>query len=578
LDSNSLSIHRHLTILKHFPKTMAAEHEATLRVEQAAIELGWDVSILEVDNDLDPDQIRDLEAKHGLVLDLHFQFPKFLKGNSIGALWTPVQFMSDWGLAEKWANQLSHDLICVTGEGSVVEIMRLYRASDHSFPILNHTLPGSWLIPSNAQSGDGAIRAFYAGIGWDRFNNRPGRHQKIFKHLDTLDVLDLYGPSNIQGLKPWAEFKSYRGSIPFDGRSILETANKSGAMLVWSSPHHVTANIMSNRLFEALAARCVVIGDEHPVIREVLGDSAFYVNMTKTEENIADQVLEIVTFLSTNPEVVKELTDKGAEVFLRDFDLTQQLKSVFASSRPKSIVENAVAIIFGENQNMDLKDQLLSFGVEESIEVAYVPRSIEEVIRTVSGLTDQDAIILTSDVELMDNFATRINVLKKTMEDQNAGIGVLTFIATFRNGRFAPTIIEKSGSSIIPLLGLLIKRNSNALMIETAPIDPIVSLRVPKWELVKLVELPVDALKILKRSLAPSEPTELGTMGVRNQVQVEVNKLAQNSSQLVVDMLISSGRTARRRMLLSLLATIPGSKPFRKILRPVANYFIRHSE
>jgi hypothetical protein len=557
---------------------MAAEHEVTFRFEQAAIELGWNVSTLEVHGDLDPKEFRDLENSRGLVLDLHFQFPKFLKANSIGVLWTPVEFMSEWGLANVWANQVSHDLVCVTGETTAARLLRLYRPSDQSYPVLNHTLPGSWLVPPRKDLRGETIRAFYAGIGWDKFNNRPGRHQKIFKHLDALDVLDLYGPENIQGLKPWKEFKSYRGSIPFDGKSILKIANDSGAMLVWSSRPHIKANIMSNRLFEALAARCVVIGDEHPFIREVLGGSAFYVDMTKNEEHIADQVLEIVTFLNTDPDAVKLATDKGAEIFLRDFDLTQQLKEVFVLPRPKRVTGKMVAIIFGAEEDAKLKQQLSTFGILESTYVLNTPRSIEEVVRLVSTLTNMDAIILTSNVDLMDNFAERIDILNQMMESQKVGIGCLTAIATFRNRQFAPTIIEKTGDTVIPLAGLLIKVQSNSLMVESAPIDPVVSFRVPEWELVKTVDLSADVLRILEGALAPDAPAKLITMGVRNQVQFEMNKLAQNSSQMIIDMLISSGRTARRRMLLSLLATLPGVKPFRKVLRPIAYYFIRHSE
>ena len=250
-----------------------------------------------------------------------------------------------------------------------------------------------------------------------------------------------------------------------------------------------------------------------------------------------------------------------------------------------------VAIVFGGKKSSDLQHQLSKFGITETIEVPDVPSTIEEVIRISARSTTKDAVFLSSEVELMDNFAERLAVLNKLMNGQNAGIGSLTGIVMFsseQSEQFAPTIVEKLGISAIPLQGLVIKRESRPLMIETAPIDPVVSFRVPNWESIKYAHLSLGPLEILERALVPNKIRESYTMGVRSQVQFEINKLSQNlgqqnlgqqnSSQTVVELLTSAGHASRRIVLFSLLATIPGLKPFRNLLRPIAKFFIRHSE
>ena len=82
-----------LLILKHFYKLKAAEHELVIRLSDAASEIGWDVSVLNIDTTTRSKEILIAEKNVDLVLDIHYEYPKFMLPNSVGAFWTPTSFM-----------------------------------------------------------------------------------------------------------------------------------------------------------------------------------------------------------------------------------------------------------------------------------------------------------------------------------------------------------------------------------------------------------------------------------------------------------------------------------------------------
>ncbi len=557
-------------LLKHFPYTQAAEHEVLPRLNASLMELGFTTHILELDEHLSEQQIMECEKDCLAVIDLHFQYPKFLDLTSFGMLWSPVSFMNDWGLGKSWSNQMSHDFLLVTGESETKEIAARYRTDDLDLLIVNHSVPGSWLVKPKDEYKNSKIRAFYAGIGWDRFNNRPGRHQEIFAYLDDKNMLDIYGPENIQGLKPWKGFSSYRGVIPFDGRSILDAASNAGAMLVFSSEAHKKANIMSNRFFEALASRCVVIGDDHSFIREVMGDKAFYLDLSKSPELIAQDLRSILEYLTENPHIVKELTDFGADLLLRNFDLTKQLESAIASFYPtKSDLSEYSAVVIGE-LNVDLQEQLENLGIYQVTFLANSPKDLPSLLALTKNVSDKNLVILTSDVTLMSNFSERLGVAYSSNPSKETTISILSGVCLKSKGQFEPRVIAKGTGigqfkDMSSINGIILSPNAKISDWEKAEIDPVVCFRISEIAEKNHLQTGTDSSDILKRAIST---------GSKQQISVAVNneslKHLTINEDSVLSLIVLSGKANRLRILFSLISAIPGIGVFKKMFRSFA--------
>ena len=264
-----------LIILKHFYTLKAAEHEIVERIAQSTRDLGWEPRIVNVDSNFDLRDLTKIEKDADFVLDIHYEFPKFLKPNSIGAMWTPTSFMKDWDFPYVWENQLTHDKLVHTQSDLTIALLEQYRPAEE-FGILNHSLPSSWLPWVSTGPRNELPRAFYAGINWSKLSGRPGRHHEFFKYLDKKDLLDLYGPKKVSHVIPWKGFDSYRGEIPFDGKSLLLKARESGISLVLSAQQHLNEGMISSRLFEGLFAGNAIISDRNPFIEKHLGQDSYY--------------------------------------------------------------------------------------------------------------------------------------------------------------------------------------------------------------------------------------------------------------------------------------------------------------
>lgn len=271
--------------------------------------------------------IKRIEKDIDAVLDIHYEYPKFLSAKSIGAFWTPTSFMKDWDLAYVWENQLSHDYLVHTDSPKILKLLQGFRPEEE-FGILNHSLPGSWVGWINVAERNQVPHAFYAGINWNKLSGRKGRHHEMFTLLDSADVLNVYGPREIAHVIPWKGFQSYRGEIPFDGKSILQKARESGVSLVLSAEQHLSEGIISSRFFEGLAAGNSIISDGHPFIRKYLGKNGFYLNLERGDKFAADQLLEYMQELRQNPKLLAKQQEFSQNLFTEKFDLTKQLKKI----------------------------------------------------------------------------------------------------------------------------------------------------------------------------------------------------------------------------------------------------------
>ncbi len=311
-------------IVRYWPEQNVAEHENLVRFRQACANIGYDLIELTHDG-FRLDNGNALRAGDcELVINLHFAAPKCYDAPSLAPLWNPVQFYSAFGLVSSLANQFSHEYYASTGSPGMVRLLEKIRP-DYAGPDLrlNHGVPGP-MVPAPLRT---SFKFFYVGINWERVNGQPGRHDALLRGLDEASALSVYGPEQLaNGVVPWEGFAGYSGSLPFDGVSVIDAARAAGVCLVLSSRAHVRDGIMSNRLFEGIAAGCVLVSDHHPFVKDTFGSLAHYIPAGQPVDETVAELLELRDKLEANPEESRARAAECQRIVADEFLLDRQLK------------------------------------------------------------------------------------------------------------------------------------------------------------------------------------------------------------------------------------------------------------
>lgn len=330
-------MHRHIAIYHTWPEIKNAEYENILRIIAAANNIGLYVSI--IDNQgyvlfsTLPGKAGDTERLSSndtdFTISLHFESPKVIDIYSYYTLWNPLEFYFTWGYEKSVQNFMTHDdLISCDSDTADLHAINLYAAIERQpllpLPRLHHSLSRSVYKPDITSKA----RVFYIGINWERINNTRGRHHDLLLALEQADMIDIYGPELFHGVKPWDGFACYRGSIPFDGKSTIEHIAEAGICLAFSSLAHQRSGIMSNRLFEGLAAGALVIANKHPFLEKFFGDLVPTVDDSKSTEEVIGEVKKIVRWVRKFPEEANAKAEAAQQIFLERFALEGTLTAL----------------------------------------------------------------------------------------------------------------------------------------------------------------------------------------------------------------------------------------------------------
>lgn len=125
----------------------------------------------------------------------------------------------------------------------------------------------------------------------------------------------------------------YMGSIPFDGSSVIGVLQRHGIVLILHSDIHNAEGIPTSRIFEAAAASAVIISDENPFVRKHFGDSVFYIDTSLSAENIFSQIQEHLQTISDHPQHVLEMAKRAHEIFMENFEMSDQLLKIESMHR-----------------------------------------------------------------------------------------------------------------------------------------------------------------------------------------------------------------------------------------------------
>ena len=556
-----------LILLRHFPKLKAAEHEVIERLAASATELGWSVHIQNVDKSFDVNEIALVEDEADLVLDIHYEYPKFLKPNSIGAVWTPTSFMKDWDLPYVWENQLSHDNLVHTDSDKIDKLLKSFRP-EKSFSVLNHSIPLSWSPWINEATRNAVPKAFYAGINWTKLSGRPGRHNHFFKELDHMEVLDIYGPKKISHVIPWKGFKSYRGEVPFDGKSILRKARESGISLVLSADQHLKEGMISSRLFEGLAASNAIISDRHPFIMKHLGDRALYLDFDRGDEYAANQLREYVKDFQENPSKLASYQKASEEIFASKFNLTTQLSNILNRPIQRKLDFEVDALVIGSSNN-DIYNRLkdLNFSKIEFTNSKIL--DFQDLFEIAKSLDFKDYLVFNANSEFLDNLTERISGLRENLVLQKSKVGILASVLLLQGSRwFQPALVPVADS--LPLNGIYVRGSGN--FVSNQPIvDFVPSLRLKHLTEISYISPFEDVYSFLSEVGRKVENPQGSSQSVRMRIAKGMAEGKHTSAPDVAEEIRRLPKSRKSAVAFALLAALPGTK----LLALVAKWFYR---
>lgn len=162
-------------------------------------------------------------------------------------------------------------------------------------------------------------RLFYF-IG--RWGNRVAtkRHQTLQNELAKKEYTNMFG-------QPFGVLygDAFKGTIEYDGKSVIERISEMGVCLVLHSNTHLKHATPSGRIFEAAAASAVIISDMNPFVVEHFGDSVLYVNERYSGKKFFEQIDAHMTWIKENPQEALQMAQEAHQIFEENFLLEQQL-------------------------------------------------------------------------------------------------------------------------------------------------------------------------------------------------------------------------------------------------------------
>ncbi|MDM9646676.1 hypothetical protein [Rhizobium sp. S163] len=320
---------KRFAVVKLWPELKTAEDECIARLKIAAKAIGAECVEIHADGRLimDPSIIVS-KATVDFVIHLHYDTPKLYDAFSFVALWNPMRFYHEWGYHRCSRNLVTHDdFISCSSDTADDHVKRMIRhEGTHRSPrfYLYHSTPDIVHPPS---LGDGKL--VYAGINWDALKGGHSRHQELLQHLDKTGLLRIYGPTIFHGVKVWDGYASYVKEVPFDGVSMIDEISKAGVSLVLSSQAHKESGLMSNRLFESIAAGALVICDENQFAKKFFGDSLLYIDTRATVAQTFEAIVGHMDWAAKNPGLALKKIQSAQDLFREKFTLIRNLTDLY---------------------------------------------------------------------------------------------------------------------------------------------------------------------------------------------------------------------------------------------------------
>jgi hypothetical protein len=308
-----------VVVVKH--KFAFGEAQAVENIARAAANIGWDCRVV-LETDFCPEKIKSMHPDFiislreeivpmdGYINFLYLHVPMFMYLNKDGTLCTRA-----------YPNVLKYQgFLSVVPDASPVK--NAYEACNKKPCYCVQTV---FSVPKREFNSSPKTRLCYSGgCLWDK--TRGGDHyQRFYQLLDQTDYFDLFGLP-----KAWEKMnlKSYRGFLPVDDHTMVDTISTCGIALVLHSHEHIRGGVPTSRIFEAAAASAVIICDHHPFVEKEFGDAVLYIDPNQSPENVFAQIDAHVKWVHQNPDKAIALAKRSHAIFMERFTLENELLKI----------------------------------------------------------------------------------------------------------------------------------------------------------------------------------------------------------------------------------------------------------
>lgn len=240
--------------------------------------------------------------------------------------WCPQGFFSP-ALAIDYISYINKNDVVVGGyetRDAQISLRNSMFKGNMNFPCVTASVPLDWCIAPQRLD---KRKVFYVGMNVERMYGKM-RHYELIKFLDDNDFANIYGPKIAFGAENWKGFKTYRGDIPFDGKSILSSINAAGICLALHSEVHSKDGYVSNRIYEGAAAGAVIIADNNSYIKKYFGDSVYYVDILENAQQQQEKILSIIDEINKYPADAYDKACAAQSIFQSKLALDSQVKEL----------------------------------------------------------------------------------------------------------------------------------------------------------------------------------------------------------------------------------------------------------
>ncbi len=165
-------------------------------------------------------------------------------------------------------------------------------------------------------------KLFYPGGDVSDDTRSKDKYREVFTQLDQTGYFEVYGTASRWLHTP----KSFRGSIPFDGVSMLKINNKAGITLIFHARDHLYSGTPTGRIFEAAAANTVIISDRNQYVVDNFGDNVLYIDVEQDATKIFSQIDQHMQWIFTHPQQAQEMAEHCHQIFIQKFTLEKQMQ------------------------------------------------------------------------------------------------------------------------------------------------------------------------------------------------------------------------------------------------------------
>ncbi|WP_409560623.1 glycosyltransferase [Hyphomicrobium sp. MC8b] len=355
-----------------------AEREFIRRFAVAAKNVGHEAIEVVTSNDI-------LRCQPDVVLCLHEFTPKLTGYPTFGVMWSPPAFYRHD--ADRIRSIRSYDAYLV-GSPAVKQYLDDLEFSSR----VQKPKSDFWFLPASpwqklAPSIPSTVRSLaYIGVHWD-----GARHADILTDLADDGSLAVYGPES-----NWTHLQSgYRGPVPFSGTAVHDILSSHGIALCLHKTEHREADTPSMRLFEAAGAGCVIIADEIPFAKRMLGDAALYVDLRQPADRVVGDIRKHLEWINQNPGQADELARRAHTALNQEYNLEDLIsKTVDFATEVASIQRRNMEEVkrfysvqeTGSSASSPISEPLIDIIIRVGGRpLSYVERAVQSVERQLVG-------------------------------------------------------------------------------------------------------------------------------------------------------------------------------------------------